>query len=555
MKKIAFILVTAMLVLCTQCKKQELDESNEQSNGVQMVLTADNGSSKTNIGANGSISWKTMERIYVVANGRCVGYVTNGSGGGNTFSGTLNGITTSGTYDFHFYYIGNKGNNNLLISNGATSYTMNFSNQDGTLSNLGDFHVGYGSQTGVVVTANSSVTTHATMRSLVSMAYFDIANMAEPGEVVYFYGDNINNKLTLDFSTNNPVYGKVVPNKDNYICAGTVTEGTASPCYVMLLPNHSDGTEELPTNFAFVSRRTKGTCNGVFNYGIVGGRFYCGGGNTDTPIAVSATYQKGILQGEFSVSGTKKVRFSQGHLQYIGSATTPYWKFAENQDDYLGSNGQTSNNQTYDRDLFSWGTSNYNHGAVCYQPWSSSKDNYDYWAYGDKTLDLDNGDGRADWGYNAISNGGNTENCGWFTLTQSEWIYLLDTRTTTSGKRWAKAKINNVNGLLLLPDNWDDSYYSLNNANTTSSNYTSNTISTADWNNNLQVHGVVFLPAAGSRQVPNLSGVGSYCYYQSATHKNAVSAYSIYCNTQSFSSNNDLGHWIGCSVRLVRNVE
>lgn len=558
MKKLTFILALAMLTLLTQCKKQVLNENNEQIEGIQMVLQADNGSSKTDIGANGAISWKTQEKIYVVANGKCVGYVTNGSTGGNTFWGTLSGITSNGTYDFHFYYIGNRGNvywnGNLLISNGATSYTMDFSNQDGTLSNLADFHVGYGSQTGVVVTSGSAVT-HATMKSLVSMAYFDIASMAEPGEKVYFYGDNINNKLRLDFSTNTPVYSKVNPEKINLICAGTVAEGPTSPCYVMLLPNHTNGTEELPTDFTFVSQRTTGTCNDVFNYGIVGGRFYCNEGNVDVPIPVSATYQKGILVGEFSVSDTKKVRFSQGNLQYIGSATTPYWKFAENQYDYLGSNGQAGNNQSYDRDLFSWGTSNYNHGAVCYQPWSSSKDNYDYWAYGDKTLDLNNGDGRADWGYNAISNGENTENSGWFTLTQSEWIYLLDTRTTTSGMRWAKAKINNVNGLLLLPDNWDDSYYILNNANTTSSNYTSNTISTTDWNNNLQVHGVVFLPAAGSRQVPNLSGVGSYCYYQSATHKNAVSAYSVYCNTQSFSSSNDLGHWIGCSVRLVRNAQ
>ena len=91
MKRTVFILALAMVVVFTQCKKQELNETYEQSVGIQMVLEADNGGSKTDIGVNGAISWKTMEKIYVVANGKCVGHVSNGSNGGNTFWGTLNG--------------------------------------------------------------------------------------------------------------------------------------------------------------------------------------------------------------------------------------------------------------------------------------------------------------------------------------------------------------------------------------------------------------------------------------------------------------------------------
>ena len=148
----------------------------------------------------------------------------------------------------------------------------------------------------------------------------------------------------------------------NLICAGTVAEGTTSPCYVMLLPNHTDGTEELTTDFTFVSKRTTGACNNVFNYGIVGGRFYCKDGNTETPIELDvASYDEGALRGEFSVSATQTVRFSQGNLQYIGSAATPYWKFAESQWDYLGtSNGHKGTDVNVDRDLFRWGASGYN---------------------------------------------------------------------------------------------------------------------------------------------------------------------------------------------------
>lgn len=555
MKRLMFILALAMVVVFTQCKKQELNESDEQSEGVQMVLMADNGYSKTTIGTNGTISWNQYEIIYVVANGKCVGHVTNLSGD-NTFQGTLDGITSSGIYDFHFYYIGNKGNvygnnNTLLISNGAIRYTMDFSNQDGTLANLGDFHVGYGSQTGVVVTPGNTVTTHATMRSLVSMAYFDIASMSEPGELVCFCGDNINNKLTLDFSTNIPIYGKVNPGKNNYICAGTVAEGTTSPCYVMLLPNHIDGSEELPTDFTFVSQRTIGTCNGVFNYGIVGGRFYCNGGNTDEPITVSASYQKGILRGEFSVSATKKVRFSQGNLQYVGSATTPYWKFADNQYDRI-TEGQNNNNSTRDRDLFGWGTSGYNHGAICYEPWSTSTTNTEYYAYGNKAYNLYDQTGQADWGYNAISNGGNTENFGWYTLSQPEWNYLFNTRNTTSGIRWANATINGIAGLILLPDDWDESYYSLNEPNTIGGY--GNTLNTSTWINNLQVHGAVFLPRNGYRRGTTVYGTTNG-YYWSSSLINAQSAYSVGFSDNSFGAATTHGRCDGLSVRLAYPIE
>lgn len=572
MKKPTIILTLVALALFTQCKKQELnemDEAYEQNGGIQMVVNVDNGGSKTMIGANGSISWKPQERIYVVANGKCVGSVTNGSTGGNTFWGTLGGIASSGTYDFHFYYIGNKGNvmynNKYLISNGATAYTMDFSNQDGTLSNLGDFHVGYGTQTSVVVTKGETVNTHATMRSLVSMAYFDIANMAEPGEIVYFYGDNINNKLRLDFSTNIPVCSKVNPGKNNFICAGTVAEGTTSPCYVMLLPNHTDGMEELPTDFTFVSQRTTGNCNGVFNYGIVGGRFYCNEGNTDEPIAVSASYQKGILRGEFSVSDTKKVRFSQGNLQYIGSATPSYWKFGDNQWDRI-SEGQYSSNSAIDRDLFGWGTSGYNHGAICYEPWSTSTTNTDYKAYGITMADLYDEGGQADWGHNAISNGGNTEGLGWYTLSQAEWDYLFNARSTPSGIRWANAtikvstvivpnqqvSIENISGLILLPDDWDESHYSLASPNTIGG--TNNTMYSSTWLNELQVHGAVFLPRNGYRRGFTVYG-DSNGYYWSSTHETAQGACAVGFSSNSFGATTSHGRCEGLSVRLVHPVE
>ncbi|MBP5175782.1 MAG: hypothetical protein ILP07_07725, partial [Treponema sp.] len=163
-----------------------------------------------------------------------------------------------------------------------------------------------------------------------------------------------------------------------------------------------------------------------------------------------------VVGGFFTVKANgDKVMFSKGNLQYIGSASTPYWKFAENQWDYLeNTTGQNSSDQNVDRDLFGWGTSGYNHGATCYQPWSTAQSSSNYYAYGSSSYNLFDQTGQADWGYNAISNGGNHENNGWKTLTHEEWDYVFNTRSTSSGIRYAKAKVNNVNGVILLPDDW-----------------------------------------------------------------------------------------------------
>ena len=44
--------------------------------------------------------------------------------------------------------------------------------------------------------------------------------------------------------------------------------------------------------------------------------------------------EEGVLPGFFSVSETKKIRFSKGNLQY--QASTDTWRFAENQWDFEG---------------------------------------------------------------------------------------------------------------------------------------------------------------------------------------------------------------------------
>ena len=199
-------------------------------------------------------------------------------------------------------------------------------------------------------------------------------------------------------------------------------------------------------------------------FGIAYGISRCTG---QTIRAVRSTAQNssptGAINGLFSVSDSTQVYFSQGNLQYQASTNT--WRFAENQWDFVGSavvegggtggtvSGSSNHlvSSSYDGwiDLFGWGTSGYNHGAVCFQPWSISETESDYYAYGMQTTNLYNQTGQADWGYNAIINGGDQLN-EWRTLTADEWYYILNSRVTTTGNRYAKGQVNGVNGIIIL---------------------------------------------------------------------------------------------------------
>ncbi len=280
---------------------------------------------------------------------------------------------------------------------------------------------------------------------------------------------------------------------------------------------------------------------------------------TETTNIISSYYPisyarpAGALKGKFTVnSNGDQVRFSQGNLQYIGSAGTPYWKFADKQWETLGNNGQGSTSQNVDRDLFGWGTSGYDHGAVCYQPWSTSQTNSDYLVYNNRFSDLNSSTGKADWGYNAIRNGGNQENSGWRTLTNDEWTYLLDGRNTPSGIRFALGNVNGVDGLILLPDNWDASTYTLNKTNNDYGGFNANTISATDWTTILEANGAVFLPKTVGRDGTSIT---NNCNYWTSTHSDINQANCVYFANNYVGFGNSVNNRsTGNVVRLVKPV-
>ena len=264
----------------------------------------------------------------------------------------------------------------------------------------------------------------------------------------------------------------------------------------------------------------------------------------------------GAINGLFAVGDGQQVYFSQGNLQYIGSASSPYWKFAEHQWDCLGDNGQGSSSPFVDRDLFGWGTSGYNHGAVCYQPWSTSTNDSDYYAYGSDFYNLNDQTCQADWGYNAISNGGNTEHI-WRTLTKEEWVYLTDNRITYSGIRYVIARVNGVNGIILFPDDWDASLFVFNNINNNDpymlqNGFDDNVINSLQWGI-MEQHGAVFIPASGGRVETSVYDVGTRGDYWLATNSDPERAW-VFEIYDDLTIESYLQRLHGFAVRLVHSA-
>ncbi|MCR5050912.1 MAG: hypothetical protein K6A36_07500 [Paludibacteraceae bacterium] len=221
---------------------------------------------------------------------------------------------------------------------------------------------------------------------------------------------------------------------------------------------------------------------------------------------LTANATEGALSGLFSVNEDgKQIQFSQGNLQY--HCTNHVWQFAEHQYDIIDSVSNSSISDTYNGwvDLFGWGT-------------------------GDDPTSRQRKNSFTDWGINAISNGGNLPNT-WRTLTSDEWNYLLVERTDAA-VLFTLGTVNNVPGLILLPDNWEEpdgvaltisneeglayvpNYATYRDMDETNDHYTDNILTTTEWAA-VEAAGAVFLPTNPYR-VENNTQAGSFDDYRTA---------------------------------------
>lgn len=239
------------------------------------------------------------------------------------------------------------------------------------------------------------------------------------------------------------------------------------------------------------------------------------------------TAPEGVINGKFTVSASgDQVYFSKGNLKYNGSA----WSFFDNQYDYYNSYSADA------WDKFGWSTSATTYGM------NTSTSNGDY-----------SGD-FVDWGA--------TMGTGWRMLTSDEWTYLLKTRSAstvggTENGRYAKAKVNNVGGVILFPDTYThpdgvDAPIGVNATDATGWN--GNSYTAADWTK-METAGCVFLPAAGDRNGSSVFFPGTSGFYWSATPTGTEKANEVYFSSSSLFPTASSNRSVGSSVRLVRPTE
>ena len=523
MRKYSLIMMAlALLVGMAQCKKEQVTPS--ENNGVNITLKVDGGSEKLEVyPATGAVIFTAGDKIYVGNNGKYVGTLIFENG---LFQGTIDGDFS--TNDFlHFYFVGNKPTSPTELTAGTTSYTVDISNQSTGLP-----AISYAPSK----EKYSPTTTAYTAKLLNKSALVKFVLSAATNHPITVLG--LNNEVQIDFA-----HHTLTPTGTT----GGITLYSVSDTEkwaILLEQTTLSGLTVSASGFeAAIDEETLPSA-------INNNMYYSSG----VGISMTATIPDGAIDGKFTInSNGDQVYFSKGNLQYQASTST--WRFAEHQYDYVGdaSNGNVyvgevkCNNANISStyigwiDLFGYGTSGYNNNQTCWQPYSTTENSSYYYS--------GNLSGNADWGYNAISNGGNRENMGWRSLTNAEWNYIFNTRNTSSNVRYAMGQVNGVKGVIVLPDDWDSSIYVFNNPN--GGNLTSNTITVDEWNNLLEANGAAFLPAAGYRQntVVKLVGeCGNYFY-------NDYGHFLRFYNNEFDYGYSQISRCNGHSVRLVHDVE
>lgn len=239
-----------------------------------------------------------------------------------------------------------------------------------------------------------------------------------------------------------------------------------------------------------------------------------------TPVTISRA--KVTMLGGFEVneplppaftvnSSGLKVTFSPGNLRYDNGT----WKWATPQYRYGGTD--VADNIW---EHFGWSGANTNHWGM-----SISEDDTDY-----------SGETFKDWGQNSdlIDDLGT----GWRTLSYDEWNFIFrgtnrnnsvifSGNNTRQDVRYARGRVNGVNGMILFPDGENLTI----DLSTVAVPYGINTGSDGsdgvDWSNVtyyttkqwaiFENAGCVFLPAAGYRSGSSVNNVGTIGYYWSST--------------------------------------
>ena len=475
MKRLTLIIMAGLLMLgLTQCKKEQTNtNANAEGEWVTITVKVDAGDRHIVYPGTGAVVYSDGDKIYVGNNGHYVGTLTYNDG---AFSGQIQSPSTA---DYlHFYFIG--GEYTGTLNAGTTeSFDWSIADQSDKLPVLS-----YGHSTQKYTDDNA--TYGCTLENQCALVKFSLAEGTSAAVTV----GGMHTVASINFA-------------DGTIVA-TSTTGN--------ITLYSESAESTTSKWAILLPQDA----------VKGAAVTVGGNDNYTAYVPAVTanmyYTKGVSITEpidpyFTVNESgKRVYFAPGNLQF--NPAEPAWRFAEHQWDFVGSDNIPNITGDGDGwiDLFCWGTSGFFDLYGDFGPLDYDKDADQY---GNGSNDISHTE--YDWGSNwdRIGYGENYQDVyveePHYTMTKDEWNYLLNSNSR-SGNRYAKAIVNGVPGMILLPDLWDTDFYPLNGMNAYNVSYSSNEIGESVWEEYFAPHGVVFLPAAGWRdsQLSYTQDVGGY---------------------------------------------
>lgn len=219
---------------------------------------------------------------------------------------------------------------------------------------------------------------------------------------------------------------------------------------------------------------------------------------------------EGALPGVFTLKDGKKIRFSEGNLQF--HPKNYEFRFAAEQYETLGKEANEKCSPTLDGwiDSFGWGTSGY---MGC-QPTENDLNESSYGPKNGDTLTGDNAN--YDWGvFNPITNGGNKEGL-WRTPSAAEWDYLVKNRPNAE-KLKLICTVCGQKGFMLLPDDfWNNRLRIV--IDITASDYSVNSFLEEQWEQ-LEAFGAVFFPSCYHKYLWGTRWEWSYCHVYWTSNK------------------------------------
>ena len=321
--KRSVLLISAFAVfglLFTQCKKnQEVLPVVPTGEKINVSLNIpNNGGSKTSISDNGTIVWTGNDKIVVCyTEGTTTGVagilsITNNVNTNvATFTGqiTLMGDQTAenfASYFYDFHYLGTDFDVSTITNDDGsykTSYTLDFTNQDGTLASLPELQYAMG--TGNFKNVNGNWTANLNLLNRVCLFSYDVTDMVDQTNTyavdnfyMTFPGSVPNTKLEVGF-TGGYTGGYTYDNTTKSIYVGKPTkQSDGSYKLYVILPGYDPSA--LPGN---------------------------GGTSTNVTSITNATYMlnENCTRGIFKTATGRLIRFANGNLYttFSGSLQSP----------------------------------------------------------------------------------------------------------------------------------------------------------------------------------------------------------------------------------------